>query len=137
MNKKTQLEKFGHTIQKRRKALNMSVRTLAQKSGISAALISKLENGIMQNFPKQITIEHLSKSLEFKNNELFILADIFIESIDKKERSEETFEEKLRKLLATHTSLNSENINQSIYFIKGLQILQQINENKNFCNDEK
>ena len=137
MKKKTQLEKFGFTIKNRRKALNMSVRTLAQKSGVSAALISKLENGIMQNFPKQITIEHLSKSLEFENNELFILADIFVESIDKKERIEETFEEKLRKLLATHTCLNAENVNQSIYFIKGLQILQQISENKNFCNDEK
>lgn len=136
MNKKTQLEKFGYTIKKRRNALNMSVRTLAQKSGVSAALISKLENGIMQNFPKQITIEHLSKILEFKNNELFILADILIESIDKKDRTEESFEEKLRKLLATNTSLNAENVNQSIYFIKGLQILQQINENKNFCNDE-
>jgi len=136
MNKKTQLEKFGYTIKKRRNALNMSVRTLAQKSGVSAALISKLENGVMQNFPKQITIEHLSKILEFKNNELFILADILIESIDKKDRTEESFEEKLRKLLATNTSLNAENVNQSIYFIKGLQILQQINENKNFCNDE-
>lgn len=134
MNKKTQLEKFGYTIKNRRKALNMSVRMLANKSGISAALISKLENGIMQNFPKQITIEHLSKSLEFNNNELFILADILIEGTNKKEKNEEeTFEEKLRKLLATHTCLTAENITQSIYFIKGLQLLQQIN----FCKDEK
>lgn len=134
MNKSKQLKKFGITIKQRRKALNISVRELADRSGISAALISKLENGLMNNFPKQITIEHLSKSLEFQNNELFILADILVE-YSKDIEQEESFEEKLRKLLATKTNLTPENISQSIYFVKGLELIQKM-DNLADCNNE-
>lgn len=123
-NKSNQLKKFGITIKNRRTALNLSVRELAKQSGISAALISKLENGLMQNFPKTITIEHLSKVLKFDKNELFILADILFEP--KKPAEEKKWQENLRTLLATSTDLSAKNIEQSIFFIQGLETLQKI-----------
>ena len=127
MDKEKQLKKFGFTIKKRRNALKLSVRELSSDSGVSAALISKLENGMMQNFPKQITIELLSKSLKFENNELFALANILFDKKEqKKEENNKSWQEKLRTLLATTTKLTPENIEQSIFFIQGLEILQDI-----------
>lgn len=123
-NKSNQLKKFGITIKNRRTALNLSVRELSKQSGISAALISKLENGLMQNFPKAITIEHLSKVLKFERNELFVLADILFEP--QKTPAEENWQDSLRILLATSTDLSATNIEQSIFFIQGLETLQKI-----------
>ncbi|HIT92935.1 MAG TPA: helix-turn-helix domain-containing protein [Candidatus Stercorousia faecigallinarum] len=124
MDKKTQLLKFGTVIKQRRIALKLSLRDVEKLSSVSAALITKLENGKMANFPKAITIKQLSDALKF-NNELFILADILFEPKQIKE-SEIPFEDKLRELLATKTTLNSENINQIIYFVSGLEKLQKI-----------
>lgn len=124
MDKQTQLIKFGITIKQRRLALNLSLRELEKISNISAALITKLENGKMANFPKALTIKQLSDALKF-NNELFILADILFESQDNSIDSK-SFEDELRELLATKTTLNSDNITQIIYFISGLEKLQQI-----------
>ncbi len=124
MDKKTQLLKFGTVIKQRRIALKLSLRDVEKLSSVSAALITKLENGKMANFPKAITIKQLSDALKF-NNELFILADILFEPKQIKE-SEIPFEDKLRGLLATKTTLNSENINQIIYFVSGLEKLQKI-----------
>ena len=78
----------------------------------------------MANFPKAITIKQLSDALKF-NDELFVLADILFET---KEQSipEKTFEDELRELLATRTTLNSDNITQVIYFVSGLEKLQKI-----------
>ena len=78
----------------------------------------------MANFPKAITIKQLSDALKF-NDELFVLADILFES---KEHNlpEKTFEDELRQLLATRTTLNSDNITQVIYFISGLEKLQKM-----------
>ncbi len=128
MDKKTQLKKFGITIKQRREALNLSIRELARISNISAALITKLENGKTSNFPKALTIKQLSDALRF-DNELFFIADILFEPkyLAKKE-PRKTFEEELRELLATRTELNSENISQIIYFAKGLEKLQKINK---------
>ncbi len=124
MDKKTQLLKFGTVIKQRRIALKLSLRDVEKLSSVSAALITKLENGKMANFPKAITIKQLSDALKF-NDELFILADILFEPKQIKE-SETSFEDKLRELLATKTTLNSENINQIIYFVSGLEKLQKI-----------
>ncbi|CDE62066.1 putative uncharacterized protein yvaO [Fusobacterium sp. CAG:439] len=124
MDKKTQLLKFGTVIKQRRIALKLSLRDVEKLSSVSAALITKLENGKMANFPKAITIKQLSDALKF-NNELFILADILFEPKQIKE-SEIPVEDKLRELLATKTTLNSENINQIIYFVSGLEKLQKI-----------
>ena len=79
MDKLTQLIKFGTVIKQRRIALNLSLRELEKQSCVSAALITKLENGKMANFPKAITIKQLSNALKF-NDELFILADILFET---------------------------------------------------------
>ena len=59
------------------------------------------------------------------DNELFVLADIFLDSTYT-EKSEKTFEQEFRKFLATKTTLNAENIEQTIYFVSGLEKLQQI-----------
>ena len=125
--KNNQLLKFGISIKNRRTALNLSVRELSKISGISAALISKLENGLMQNFPKSITIEHLSKALKFDNQELFLLANILKET--KKTPKNTNWQEELRTFLATKTKLNAKNIEQSIFFVQGLETLQKIEEN--------
>lgn len=124
MDKKTQLFKFGTVIKQRRLALKLSLRELEKLSSVSAALITKLENGKMANFPKTITIKQLSDALKF-NDELFVLADILFEN---KEQNipDRIFEDELRELLATKTSLNSDNITQVIYFISGLEKLQKI-----------
>ena len=65
MDKRQQLEKFGTVIKNRRQSLNLTMRELSEKSGISAALIAKLENASMPNFPKAITLKQLSDALMF------------------------------------------------------------------------
>ena len=124
MNKQQQLIKFGTVLKTRRQALKLSLREVEKLSDVSAALITKLENGKMPNFPKAITIKQLSDALKF-NDELFILADILFEPKQVKE-PENSFEDELRKLLATKTTLNSENITQVLYFVLGLEKLQRI-----------
>ncbi len=124
MNKQEQLIKFGIALKNRRQALNLSLRDVEKMSNVSAALITKLENGKMANFPKALTIKQLSNALKF-NNELFILADILYEKTETKE-AEKTFEEEFREFLATKTTLNAENIEQILYFVSGLEKLQQI-----------
>ena len=124
MNKKEQLIKFGTEIKSRRQSLKLSLRDVEKFSNVSAALITKLENGKMANFPKAITIKQLSDALKF-NDELFVLADILFEVKDRKE-SDKTFEDELRELLATKTTLNSDNITQVLYFVSGLEKLQKI-----------
>ena len=127
MDKHTQLIKFGTVIKQRRLALKLSLRELEKQSSVSAALITKLENGKMANFPKAITIKQLSDALKF-NDELFVLADILFETKEHNlpDLPEKTFEDELRQLLATRTTLNSDNITQVIYFISGLEKLQKM-----------
>ena len=124
MDKQEQLIKFGIALKSRRQALNLSLRDVEKISNVSAALITKLENGKMANFPKALTIKQLSNALKF-NNELFVLADILSKPTEI-EQSEKTFEQEFREFLATKTSLNAENIEQTIYFVSGLEKLQQI-----------
>ena len=124
MNKQEQLTKFGIALKNRRQALNLSLRDVEKVSNISAALITKLENGKMANFPKALTIKQLSDALKF-DNELFLLADILNES-PQVAKSEKSFEEEFREFLATKTTLNAENIEQTLYFVSGLEKLQQI-----------
>ena len=130
MDKHTQLIKFGTVIKQRRLALKLSLRELEKQSSVSAALITKLENGKMANFPKAITIKQLSDALKF-NDELFVLADILFETKEHETKEQQnipdkTFEDELRELLATRTTLNSDNITQVIYFISGLEKLQKM-----------
>lgn len=124
MEKQEQLIKFGTVLKSRRQALKLSLRDVEKMSDVSAALITKLENGKMANFPKAITIKQLSDALKFEN-ELFLLADILLEPKEK-ETTEKVFEDELRELLAVKTTLNPENIEQVIYFISGLEKLQRI-----------
>lgn len=126
MNKQEQLIKFGTVLKSRRNALKLSLRDVEKMSGVSAALITKLENGKMANFPKAITIKQLSEALRFEN-ELFVLADILFEP-QKSEVVEKTFEDELRELLAMKTTLYPENITQVLYFISGLEKLQKIDK---------
>ena len=125
MDKQTQLFKFGTVLKQRRLALKLSLRELEKLSSVSAALITKLENGKMANFPKAITIKQLSDALKF-NDELFVLADILFEYKEQQNIPDKSFEDELRELLATKTTLNSDNITQVIYFISGLEKLQKI-----------
>ena len=125
MDKYTQLIKFGTVLKQRRLALKLSLRELEKLSSVSAALITKLENGKMANFPKAITIKQLSDALKF-NDELFVLADILFEYKEQQNIPDKSFEDELRELLATKTTLNSDNITQVIYFISGLEKLQKI-----------
>ncbi len=124
MNRQEQLIKFGVVLKNRRQALKLSLRELEKMSNVSAALITKLENGKMANFPKAITIKQLSDALKF-NNELFELANILFEE-KTLEVEEKSFEDELREILATKTTLNPENITEVLYFISGLEKLQQI-----------
>ena len=124
MDKQEQLIKFGIAIKNRRQALNLSLRDVEKMSNVSAALITKLENGKMANFPKALTIKQLSNALKF-DNELFVMADIFSDPIYI-EQDEKSFEQEFREFLATKTTLNAENIEQTIYFVSGLEKLQQI-----------
>ena len=78
----------------------------------------------MANFPKALTIKQLSDALKF-NDELFILADILSDSIYLN-KSEKSFKQQFREFLATKTTLTPENIEQTIYFVSGLEKLQKI-----------
>jgi len=124
MDKQEQLIKFGIALKNRRQALNLNLRDVEKMSNVSAALITKLENGKMANFPKALTIKQLSNALKF-DNELFVLADILSDPTYI-EKDEKTFEQEFREFLATKTTLNAENIEQTIYFVSGLEKLQQI-----------
>lgn len=124
MDKKEQLIKFGIALKNRRQALNLSLRDVEKMSNISAALITKLENGKMANFPKALTIKQLSNALKF-NDELFIIADILSDPTYI-EKDKKTFDQEFREFLATKTTLNAENIEQIIYFVSGLEKLQEI-----------
>ena len=124
MDKQEQLIKFGIALKNRRQALNLSLRDVERMSNVSAALITKLENGKMANFPKALTIKQLSNALKFED-ELFVLANILSDSTHI-EKDEKTFEQEFREFLATKTTLNAENIEQTIYFVSGLEKLQQI-----------
>lgn len=124
MNKRKQLIKFGIALKNRRNALKLSLRDVEKMSNVSAALITKLENGKMPNFPKALTIKQLSDALKF-DNELFILADILSE-VPQTATTEKSFEEEFREFLATKTKLNAENIEQTLYFVSGLEKLQEI-----------
>lgn len=124
MDKNEQLKKFGIAIKSRRNALKLSLRDVEKLSNVSAALITKLENGKMPNFPKALTIKQLSDALKF-DKELFILADILSERKETKQ-PEKSFEDEFREFLATKTSLNAENVEQVIYFVAGLEKLQKI-----------
>ena len=124
MNKQEQLIKFGIALKNRRQALNLSLRDVEKMSNVSAALITKLENGKMANFPKTLTIKQLSNALKF-DNELFVLANILSDPTHI-EKDEKPFEQEFREFLATKTSFNAENIEQTIYFVSGLEKLQQI-----------
>ncbi len=124
IDKQEQLKKFGIAIKNRRNALKLSLRDVEKMSNVSAALITKLENGKMPNFPKPLTIKQLSYTLKFEN-ELFILADILSEA-EKPEITQKTFNDEFREFLATKTTLNAENIEQILYFVSGLEKLQKI-----------
>lgn len=124
MNKQEQLIKFGTVLKSRRQSLKLSLREVEKLSNVSAALITKLENGKMANFPKAITIKQLSQALKF-NDELFILADILFEG-QTPEQTPMPLEDELREFLATKTTLTPKNIEQALYFISGLEKLQQI-----------
>lgn len=124
MDKQEQLIKFGIALKNRRQALNLSLRDVEKMSNISAALITKLENGKMTNFPKALTIKQLSNALKF-NDELFIIADILSDPTYI-EKDKKTFDQEFREFLATKTTLNAENIEQIIYFVSGLEKLQEI-----------
>ena len=124
MDKQEQLIKFGIALKNRRQALNLSLRDVEKMSNISAALITKLENGKMANFPKALTIKQLSNALKF-NDELFIIADILSDPTYI-EKNKKTFEQEFREFLATKTKLNAKNIEQIIYFVSGLEKLQQM-----------
>ena len=126
MSKKEQLIKFGIAIKNRRNSLKLSLREVEHLSSVSAALITKLENGKMANFPKLLTIKQLSEALKFED-ELFVLADILKDSKIKKKKVKDSNEE-IREFLATKTNLNPENVEQTIYFISGLEKLQKIQE---------
>ena len=56
---------------------------------------------------------------------LLILAYILFETKEQN-INDKSFEDELRELLATKTTLNSDNITQVIYFISGLEKLQKI-----------
>lgn len=55
-----------------------------------------------------------------------MLADILFEHKEQQNIPDKTFEDELRELLATRTTLNSDNITQVIYFISGLEKLQKM-----------
>ncbi len=125
MDKQEQLTKFGIALKNRRNALKLSLRDVEKISNVSAALITKLENGKMPNFPKALTIKQLSDALKFEN-ELFILADI-LSDVAEPPKTTKTFDDEFREFLATKTTLNAENIEQTLFFVSGLEKLQQIN----------
>ena len=97
---------------------------MADNTSTLPKALCKLLNPLNLNEPDTSFPDLLSDALKF-NDELFVLADILFEN---KEQNipDKTFEDELRELLATKTTLNSENITQAIYFISGLEKLQKM-----------
>lgn len=127
-SKAEQLKKFGYTIKNRRQTLKMSIRDLSKSSGVSAALICKLENGQMGNFPKNITIELLSKALKFERGELHKLADVLFTPHKEEKYLNKNKEANILEFLANETDLNAHNAQMVLNFIIGFEKLQKAEE---------
>ena len=123
--KEVQLQKFGIMLRHRRQALGLTMRQLSELSGVSPALIAKLENGTMPNFPKRLTISQLSKALKFERGELFYLADILDEPCGQP-AGHKSVKDELREFLAVKMNLEADNVVLAMYFIEGLKKLQEI-----------
>ena len=76
-----------------------------------------------------IKSNYLLKWCIFTNNELFILADM-LDDLPLKQKVQNDPYEELRELLAIKMNLNPKNLSLALYFIKGLQKLQEIDELK-------
>ncbi len=123
--KEVQLQKFAIALKHRRQALGLTMRQLSELSGVSPALIAKLENGTMPNFPKRLTISQLSKALKFEQGELFFLADI-LDGEYKQTGEQKSAKDELREFLAVKMNLDVDNVVLAMYFIEGLKKLQEI-----------
>lgn len=62
----------GDVVSRRRVECGMSMRELSEKSGISVAAISKLENGCTTTV-RPANAQRISKALEADLNELFVV----------------------------------------------------------------
>lgn len=76
-------KEFGDYLRRLRKERNLSINELAEKSGISNAQISRLENG-ERGIPKPETIQKIAEALEVPYEEMmvvagYISADVYLE----------------------------------------------------------
>ncbi|WP_309252380.1 LexA family protein [Paenibacillus spongiae] len=81
------LRSFGEVLRELREKRGLAVNQLALYSGVSPALISKLENGHRGN-PKPETIEKLSKGLKMEYAELMRLAGYIDHGVESKKKSD-------------------------------------------------
>ena len=65
------LEEIGKTIRKRRKALNMTIEQLAEKSGSSPSLISIIERGKLDNIKIQ-KLNDIAQALNLQLRDFFL-----------------------------------------------------------------
>ena len=64
--------RFGHIIKQRRISLSLSLREVAEKSGVSAAHLRRVEKG--ERFPSTHVLRKIAQPLFFQEDELFNLA---------------------------------------------------------------
>ncbi|KRK81273.1 helix-turn-helix domain-containing protein [Companilactobacillus nodensis] len=65
------LEEIGKTIRKQRKALNMTIEQLAEKSGSSPSLISIIERGKLDNIKMQ-KLSDIAQALNLQLSDFFL-----------------------------------------------------------------
>lgn len=65
------LEEIGKTIRKRRKALNLTIEQLAEKSGSSPSLISIIERGKLDNIKMQ-KLNDIAQALGLQLGDFFL-----------------------------------------------------------------
>ena len=63
---------LGRIIKQQRKELDMTLKEVSEKSGVSASHLGRIERG--DRFPSGHILRKLAKALELDENELFVMA---------------------------------------------------------------
>ncbi len=63
---------LGKILKNKRKALDLTLKEVSEKSGVSTSHLGRIERG--ERFPSARILPKIAKGLEFDENELFVIA---------------------------------------------------------------
>ena len=132
--KEESLRKIGLLIETQRSLLNLSIKQVAEASGVSETLICQLENNKRNNIPKIGTLNAISKAIELSEGELQRVAGYApLNEYEKQgiiaERKEKEWTKAL-KLLLIQSGFNEINANHVVVTAQSIKFAQDFNKGK-------